>query len=87
MNRGRLGPKGLNQWYANRHATRALHPLIRSGTQLLRASWDDAMDLMVHRFNEAMALLKGFAKVKLVHVPREMNTAADEMSNRAIDEK
>ena len=28
---GRLGPKGLNQWYANRHATRALHPLIRSG--------------------------------------------------------
>jgi ferredoxin-nitrate reductase len=55
VNRGRLGPKGLNQWYANRHPTRALHPLIRSGNQLLRASWDDAMELMVQRFNEAMA--------------------------------
>ncbi|MFL5613593.1 MAG: molybdopterin oxidoreductase family protein [Gemmatimonadaceae bacterium] len=55
VNRGRLGPKGLNQWYANRHGTRALHPLIRSGDQLLRASWDDAMELMVERFNEAMA--------------------------------
>jgi ribonuclease HI len=36
---------------------------------------------------EALALLKGFRKVKLVHVPREENKAADEMSNRAIDEK
>src|SRR3954466_14840915 len=56
VNLGRLGPKGLNQWYANRHPTRALHPLIRSGSRLLRASWDDAMDLVVDRFNEAMAL-------------------------------
>jgi ribonuclease HI len=38
-------------------------------------------------FDEAMALLKTFAKVRLIHVPREMNTLADEMSNRAIDEK
>jgi ribonuclease HI len=36
---------------------------------------------------EALALLKGFRKVKLLHVPREENTDADEMSNRAIDEK
>jgi len=35
---------------------------------------------------EAMALLKGFRKVKLVHVPRSQNAEADEMSNRAIDE-
>ncbi|MFL5563367.1 MAG: molybdopterin-dependent oxidoreductase, partial [Gemmatimonadaceae bacterium] len=53
---GRLGPKGLNQWYANRHPTRALYPLIRSGSRLLRASWDDAMTLVVERFNEALAL-------------------------------
>jgi ribonuclease HI len=38
-------------------------------------------------YDEAMALLKTFAKVRLIHVPREMNTLADEMSNRAIDEK
>jgi ribonuclease HI len=35
---------------------------------------------------EAVALLKGFRKVKLIHVPRAKNVEADEMSNRAIDE-
>jgi ribonuclease HI len=36
---------------------------------------------------EALALLKAFRKVKLTHVPREENADADEMSNRAIDER
>jgi ribonuclease HI len=36
---------------------------------------------------EALKLLNDFERVKLVHVPREMNRAADEMSNRAIDER
>lgn len=38
-------------------------------------------------YEEALELLNGFSRVKLVHVPREMNTVADEMSNRAIDEQ
>jgi len=38
-------------------------------------------------YEEALLLLNGFSRVKLVHVPREMNSAADEMSNRAIDER
>jgi ribonuclease HI len=38
-------------------------------------------------YEEAVVLLKAFSRVKLVHVPREMNSAADEMSNRAIDER
>lgn len=38
-------------------------------------------------YEEALKLLNGFERVKLVHVPREMNRAADEMSNRAIDER
>jgi ribonuclease HI len=38
-------------------------------------------------YEEALALLNDFERVKLVHVPREMNRAADEMSNRAIDER
>lgn len=36
---------------------------------------------------KARRLLRQFPKVKVTHVPREENTAADEMSNRAIDEK
>ena len=38
-------------------------------------------------FNEARALLGRFDKVTLQHVPRAQNAAADEMSNRAIDEQ
>jgi ribonuclease HI len=37
--------------------------------------------------SEALSLLKAFRKVKLVHVPRAQNAEADEMSNRAIDER
>lgn len=36
---------------------------------------------------EALALLKAFRRVKLIHVPRAQNAEADEMSNRAIDER
>lgn len=38
-------------------------------------------------YEEATALLEAFPRVKLTHVPREKNKAADEMSNRAIDER
>jgi ribonuclease HI len=38
-------------------------------------------------YEEALRLLRDFSKVKVAHIPREENTAADEMSNRAIDEK
>jgi ferredoxin-nitrate reductase len=56
VNDGRLGPKGLNQYYANRHPSRATHPLIRNSSgQLVRASWDEAMTLLVDRFNDALA--------------------------------
>jgi ribonuclease HI len=36
---------------------------------------------------KAKALLRTFDRVDLRHVPREENTLADEMSNRAIDER
>jgi len=36
-------------------------------------------------FDEARALLKDFAAIDVRHIPREENTQADEMSNRAID--
>lgn len=38
-------------------------------------------------FDEALWLLKRFRKHSLHHIPRERNGAADEMSNRAIDER
>jgi anaerobic selenocysteine-containing dehydrogenase len=56
VNDGRLGPKGLNQYFANRHPSRARYPLMRNRSgQLVRASWDDVMQLVVDRFNEVLA--------------------------------
>ncbi len=37
--------------------------------------------------DEARTLLNGFPEVHVAHIPREENKAADEMSNRAIDER
>ncbi len=37
--------------------------------------------------DEARALLGAFPSVEVRHIPREQNSAADEMSNRAIDER
>jgi ribonuclease HI len=37
--------------------------------------------------DEAKQLLSAFAEVEVAHIPREENEAADEMSNRAIDER
>ena len=36
---------------------------------------------------EAKALLQAFDQIEVRHIPREENGAADEMSNRAIDEE
>jgi anaerobic selenocysteine-containing dehydrogenase len=53
---GRLGPKGLNQYFANRHPSRAAFPLIRNRHgKHLRASWDEAMGLVADRFSEVLA--------------------------------
>ncbi|MBV8835347.1 MAG: nitrate reductase, partial [Alphaproteobacteria bacterium] len=49
VNRGRLGPKGLNGWEANNSIDRLTHPLIRRGGKLERASWDETMDLIAAR--------------------------------------
>ncbi len=38
-------------------------------------------------FAEARALLGRFDRVELVHVPRAENAAADQMANRAVDER
>src|SRR3954471_10206478 len=53
VNHGRLGPKGLHGWMANQSADRLTKPLIRRGSDLVEASWDEAMALVVDRFADA----------------------------------
>src|SRR5688572_22054533 len=43
VNHGRLGPKGLYGWQGQLH-DRLSRPMIRNGTSLLEATWDEAMD-------------------------------------------
>jgi ferredoxin-nitrate reductase len=52
INQGRLGPKGLHGWQANDNADRLRKPLIRRGDRFDEVSWDEAMELIVHRSKE-----------------------------------
>jgi anaerobic selenocysteine-containing dehydrogenase len=49
VNHGRLGPKGLFGWQANRAADRLTRPLVREGGELVERDWDTAMGRVVER--------------------------------------
>ncbi|KAL2837336.1 hypothetical protein BJY01DRAFT_258393 [Aspergillus pseudoustus] len=57
VNKGRLGPKGLNGWVSINHPDRLKHPLIRRNGKLERASWDEAMSLIVNRAKDIQSRL------------------------------
>src|SRR5574338_495128 len=61
VNRGRLGPKGLNGWAANHTSDRLTQPLVRRGKTLEPASWDEAMDLIVQKTKEIKEKYTGHA--------------------------
>jgi anaerobic selenocysteine-containing dehydrogenase len=53
VNHGRLGPKGLYGWQGELH-DRLTRPMIRNGSELIKASWDDAMNLIISRSKELL---------------------------------
>src|SRR3954469_2581659 len=55
VNRGRLGPKGLHGWRANRSPVPPAPPLVREAGRLREASWDEAMSLVVARCRRTTA--------------------------------
>ncbi|MFI5614106.1 molybdopterin oxidoreductase family protein [Amycolatopsis sp. NPDC051903] len=54
VNRGRLDPKDLFGWQANSAPDRLTTPLVRRHGELVEASWDEAMDLVVRRSKELL---------------------------------
>ncbi|BGP32817.1 hypothetical protein JCM10296v2_004601 [Rhodotorula toruloides] len=54
VNKGRLGPKGMYGWVSMNAEDRLKYPMIRNSEtgQLERASWDDALNLMVKKSKE-----------------------------------
>ena len=59
VNRGRLGPKGLNGWRANNSPDRLKTPLIRRHGRLEETSWDEAMELIAQRSKELIERYTG----------------------------
>src|SRR5262249_24575814 len=49
VNRGRLGPKGLFGWVANQSSDRLTDTLVRDGDSLRKATWQEAMSLIVRQ--------------------------------------
>ncbi|KAM0351810.1 hypothetical protein ACHAPU_002322 [Fusarium lateritium] len=57
VNKGRLGPKGMNGWKAMNSKERLTHPLIRRNGKLERATWDEAMDIIVKKSKQLVEKL------------------------------
>ena len=49
FNEGRLCPKGVKRYMQTHHPDRILDPLIRTETGFRKASWDEALDLVVSK--------------------------------------
>ncbi|MDQ3711012.1 MAG: nitrate reductase [Acidobacteriota bacterium] len=52
VNEGRLCPKGVTAYLQTHHPDRLLYPLIKRNGNFERASWDEALDLVVSKFKE-----------------------------------
>ena len=52
VNEGRLCPKGVTAYLQIHHPDRLLYPLIKHNGMFERASWDEALDLVVGKFKE-----------------------------------
>ncbi len=55
VNDGRLCPKGVTAYLQIHHPDRLLHPLIKRNGNFEKASWDEALDLVVTKFKEIQA--------------------------------
>ncbi len=52
VNEGRLCPKGVTAYLQTHHPDRLLHPLIKRNGNFEKATWDEALDLVVEKFKE-----------------------------------
>jgi assimilatory nitrate reductase catalytic subunit len=52
VNEGRLCPKGVTAYLQTHHPDRLLHPLIKRNGKFEKATWDEALDLIVSKFKE-----------------------------------
>ena len=59
VNQGKLCPKGVARYLQNNHADRLLTPLVRTGTGLREATWDEALDRVVGEIRRIQCVRQG----------------------------
>ncbi len=83
--------QGLLLGLRRAHQMGAREVEVRADSQLLirqlQGKYAVKNEVLKRLHEEALALLRSFDRYELLHVPREQNALADEMSNRAIDEQ
>lgn len=55
VNEGRLCPKGVTAYLQTHHPDRLMYPLIKRNGRFERATWDEALSLVVSKFKELQA--------------------------------
>ena len=83
--------QGLLLGLRRAHQMGAREVEVRADSQLLvrqlQGKYAVKNEVLKRLHEEALAMLRSFDRYELLHVPREQNALADEMSNRAIDEQ
>jgi ferredoxin-nitrate reductase len=62
VNHGRVDPKDLFGWQANRSPDRLTRPLVREGGELVESDWETAMGRLVDRSRELLELPGGWGR-------------------------
>ena len=62
VNHGRLGPKDLFGWQANRSSDRLVRPLVREGDRLVESDWETAMGRIVERSQDLLSRPGGWGR-------------------------
>ena len=86
FNEGRLCPKGVKRYMQTHHPDRLTDPLIRTEAGFRKASWDEALDLVVRRIGEVQARLgkDGFAMMSGVSLSNEKSYLVGKFARLAL---
>ena len=89
FNEGRLCPKGVKRYLQSNHPDRLTDPLIKTTTGFRKASWDEALDLVVSRIQDLQAR-KGkdaFAMMSGVSLTNEKSYLVGKFARLALQTK
>ncbi|CAN5495321.1 assimilatory nitrate reductase catalytic subunit [soil metagenome] len=86
FNEGRLCPKGVKRYMQTHHPDRLTDPLIRTESGFRKATWDEALDLVVSKIRGVQARLgkNGFAMLSGVSLSNEKSYLVGKFARLAL---